>query len=160
MAKKSKYRGLPADLVIPPVDPELFGTAIQVGSAASAFMMTMKSPTTQGFNIRDKNARVSRLHFTDCPENRMAMAIRDHVAPDPEAFKAIMMRIFALQHIWSDERIEEWVKPVQGGEIDVKGAVVHAAATEPLNRRGYFDRAKFFAKVKESDEAERAKEAE
>lgn len=147
--KKSIWSLKPSE--IPAVDPDHFGFAIQVASAAHALKMPMKSPATEGGSIRFPDGREIQFNFTDIPANRALMAMRDHFGPDTNSFVAAAMRFFALHRLWPHERMKKWVKP-SPEEPDVvlmHDAVFQAAATLPLDDNGEFAEKAFFDRVEE-----------
>ena len=148
---RKKPAGQPRPENIKPVDPEQFGFAMQLGSAAASYRMPMESPTKQGLNIEMSDGTVQRLAFTDIPMNRAAMAIRDHFAPDMETARAAMMRWMALIRISSSEKMTRWRRrPADDSDnIEIYAAVFDAAATVPLTDTGDFDEELFFRKVEE-----------
>lgn len=101
---RKKPVGLPRPENTKPVDPEQFGFAMQLASAAASYRMPMESPTKQRLNIKMDDGTVQRLAFTDIPMNRAAMAILDHFAPDMETARAAMMGWMALIRISSSEK--------------------------------------------------------
>jgi hypothetical protein len=132
-----------------PVDPEQFGFAIQIASAAHAFRMPMESPSTQGVNIEMGDGEIKRLVFTDIPINRAFMAMRDHFAPDFDTFQRVGLRFFALHKIWNSKNMEKWTKKDKDDPsvVLINEAVFRAGATCPLNEKGEFEETSFFMAV-------------
>jgi hypothetical protein len=134
-----------------PVDPEHFGFAMQLASAASSYRMPMESPAKQKIMLEMPDGKLQEIRFTDIPMNRAAMAIRDHFAPDMEAARSAMMRWMALVRLASHPSMRKWER--RSGEnqewIEIHNAVFDAAALLPLNKNGDFNVKAFFKKVEE-----------
>src|SRR5688572_9644362 len=127
---------------IGPVSAEELTFALAVGSAAAAGKIPQSGVKGMGINIAD-DGDVSRLELTDIPINRAAIAVRGQFPR--EAFRPIMMRLFALGEAMRDERMTPYVRDADDGSgaIEMHEAVVEIAAVMPLNRKGNFNLATF-----------------
>ena len=152
MGKKKRAKEWPKidpDL-LKPVDPEQFGFAIQLGSAAGSYRMPMDSPSTRGVTIDEGGGKIRRLTFTDIPENRFFMAIRDHFGSDHLTFQRVSFRWFALQNLHRSPKMKEWTKPdpEDPKAILISEAVFRAAACCPFTGGLEFDEETFFKTVR------------
>ena len=151
MSPRKAPTTMPRPEAIPPVAPDQFQFGVLLASAAFGYRMPMDSPAKQGVTLRMEDGSTCRLAFTDIPENRAMIAMRDHFGGDHEAFFAAAMRFFALMRVWKSPRNKAWLRPAEDDprSIMVHDAVFRSAARVPLNAEGCFDEGPFFAQVEE-----------
>jgi hypothetical protein len=132
-----------------PLDEEEFEFVMQLASAAGAYRMPMESPQKQGISLLKEDGSITELRLTDIPENRMAMAVRDHFEGEPDRdqrFKSGMLRVMAFGEMASSPRLAEWVRKEEG---EVHQVMIHAAARAPLTGKLRFDEDAFVKIVEE-----------
>ena len=107
---------------------------------AGARKIDSPDPRKYGINIRLSGEDVRRYSPTDIPINRAAFAIRQEYGADLKMFTSIMFRFMALIEVLQGRRLKKWRRPDPDDKRaeEVHPAVIHAAATEPLNDQGYF----------------------
>ena len=124
---------------IPAVDLDHFIFAFSVGDAAASYRMPMKSQCENKFVISD-DKESQEFVLTDNPLNRATLAIREQCGDDGEMFQAVMYRLFALMKVLDNKKIQRWtrVSAKKSDGIEIHPAVLEAAASLPLNKRGRF----------------------
>ncbi len=83
------------------------------------------------------------------PYVKAAVALRDHFGDDKRRFESAMARFVALMHLFSHNRLEQWVRTSANNATaqDIHPAVIHAAAQMKLNKSGKFPERKFLSLV-------------
>jgi len=115
-----------------PVSSDEFLFAIEVGNAAISHRLPIQSPLAFRIALRRRDGQVQRFRLADVPENRFALAIREHFGNGP-TFVAILNRWFACQSLLAvDDRMYHYVERLPGGRLRVSDALLKACATEPL----------------------------
>lgn len=130
-----------------------FALAMQAG-----YLKVPVYPRAYGVNLQEGDGSVSRLVLTDIPENRAAIAVKQHFGEEYEKFQSFMWRFFALIDILHDPRAAGWIEddPDDPEAQRMAVVVVNAAATVPLNKQGKFLRKRFFAEAIRLEQGEEA----
>lgn len=83
------------------------------------------------------------------PYVRAAVALRDHFNDDKRRFESAMARFVALMHLFTHNRLQQWVRTSANNATaqDIHPAVIHAAAQMKLNKSGKFPERKFLSVV-------------
>jgi len=115
-----------------PVSADEFLFAIEVGNAAISHRLPIKSPLAFRVTVRGPNGQEQTVRLADVPQNRFALAIREHFGNGP-ILVAILSRWFACQSLFGvDDRIYDYVTHAPDGRVRVSDALLRACALEPL----------------------------
>src|SRR6185437_15070800 len=133
---------------IKPIDPERFKFAMGVFGAAAALKGPAPNPTQFSVNIQDDDGSITKVSFTDRPENRGILALKQQFS-DSDEFESMSFRILILSDVLRDERLSKMgVIRCEDGEMEVHDSVIFALATAPFRKSGKLDKSAFFAAVK------------
>jgi hypothetical protein len=133
---------------IQPIDPDEFNTTLNWCMNASIGKAIVENPSKRRLSIVDDDGKVSHIHFTDIPMNRILMAIQERYEDDTDKYFSVAMRIFELFSIMHKPEMAKWMR-VDEEITEVHPAVTDVAATVMLNAEGKFPLDEFLAKVKE-----------
>ncbi len=127
-----------------------FMFAVQLGNAAGGYRMPLESPAKFGISLATEDGRIERFQFTDGPENRFGLALKQHFGGNPRIFGSLMLRWFALQRILRSAECQLYIRPVPNGAAKlVHSSVFEVAGSQQLNASWEFDDQPFFARVAE-----------
>jgi hypothetical protein len=74
--------------------------------------MPLESPAQFGVALEAQDGTIERFRFTDGPENRFGLALKQHFGGDPPVFVSFMLRWFALQRVLRSAECQVYVRPV------------------------------------------------
>jgi hypothetical protein len=145
MQHEHSTNGEPDGDNVPPVSVEQFQFAIQLADAAMYGRMSMTNLASVRSLFDDP------LTIDDSPESQMLKVLAEHFGSDWAAYRAIVLRMFAMCEMWQHSGIEEWVRPNDNDHetIVVSDALIEVAATMDLNAFEGFDPAAFFSQVRQ-----------
>ena len=134
---------------IKPVDPERFRFAMGVFGAAAALKGPAPNPTQFSINILEDDGSRSKISFTDRPENRGLLAVKQQF-PDLDEFESMSYRILSLSEVIRDERLSKMgvIRSDETGQTEIHDFVIFALATVPFRKSGKWDKPAFIAAVK------------
>ncbi len=153
--RKSPKGWTPPPAIAAPVDPEEFKFCCALMSAGYSGQMPTENPTKQVVNIEE----VGAVSLTDIPMNRAMLAVRDHFRETrseerwsefiPMSFRLMALADFVqLCMKKKDPRFEKFVEVQDEEVMGISDALLEAAATVSIGRRG-FSRDELFAKATE-----------
>lgn len=130
-------------------DLEEFSYVFDLAMHASMVKLAARNPSDKSMLLENSDGSVVRLRPTDIPINRAAMAVVEHYRNDHSKYYSMMFRLFALMEILEDKALDRWRREDKDiPEIrEIHRAVIDAAATFPLTKRGRFSRPKFLKEV-------------
>jgi hypothetical protein len=132
----------------PAVPADEFRFAFRVALAAASLATPVENPQNFGVNLLEADGSVTRIAFTDRPNNRATFAIKKHCAGDSEKFKAICIRYMATRSL---PFRDPWLITTDDGMVQVHEAIIDAAADFPVNGRGLFNPQAFYQRVAQLD---------
>lgn len=144
---------------IKPVDPERFHFALGVFCAAADMKGPCQNPQEFGVNIREDDGSLTRLSFTDRPENRGLLAVKKEFT-DPAEFQSMGFRLMTVGEVMRERKLRKWglIRDDESGQTEIHDAVVNALAMAPFRKSGTLDRPAFLALVRSEQKRIEAEE--
>lgn len=128
-------------------DPAEFWSTLQYALEQSASPCPAWDPTKRGLLLQDEDGKVTRIQFTDCPENRFGFAVAERYQDNRPKLHSFMWRWFALHELLHSGKLSDrWYRRGQDGDL-LDDRVLEVAASFPLKRRGGFGHHAFVAEL-------------
>lgn len=127
-------------------DPKEFAYVFDLAMHASMRKVDVNKPSKQGFSIVEEDGSIHEYRLGDTPMNRAILAVRDHFSGEQKKSYSAMLRIFALTDLMNSNALSQWTRETEEGR-EIHNAVLDAAATVNLTKKGKFPRDKFLKEV-------------